>query len=218
MRREAFLARVRAAQDGAVLPEVRPGARYPKERRRSVVDWFVESATGVGAEVHRATTADDVRELVRTIARDTGQAVFTAGDDSELPVRGIASYLALAGLEEAPVAIPVGGTRAAAVRALGRIGLGVTGADAGFARSGAIAVFSGPGRPRMASLVPEVHVAILPAERIHGSMSMWAEANQDALRRSSNLVFIAGPSRSGDIEMTLSIGVHGPRSIHVIIV
>ncbi len=218
MEREVFLAGVRAAQQRAVLPSMKPGPLYPKERRRKTVDWFVESATAVGAVVHRAASADEVRELVREIARGTGQAVFTAWAPDQLPVPGVASYLVLAGLEEAAVSIPADDGRAAAVRALDRIGVGVTGADAAFARSGAIALFTGPGRPRMASLVPEVHVAILPEDRIVASLSAWAEITPSALDRSSNLVFIAGPSRSGDIEMTLSIGVHGPRAIHIVIV
>ncbi len=218
MDRDAFLARLRTAQDGAVLPRTRSGPLYPKERRKNVVQWFDDTATGLGAAVHRASSPDEARELIRTIARDAGESVFTAWADTELPVRGVASYLKLAGLEEVVVSIPTDSRREIEVLALDRIGVGITGADAAFARSGAIAVFTGPGRPRMASLIPDVHVAILPEDRIVGSFSMWAEANPDALSRSSNLVLIAGPSRSGDIEMTLSIGVHGPRSIHIIIV
>jgi L-lactate utilization protein LutC len=206
MERDAFLARLHTAQGEAVLPRARSGPLYPKERRKNVVPWFIDTALGLGATIHRASSADDVRELIRTIARDAGESVFTSWADSELPVRGVASYLTLGGLEEVVVSIPTDSRRDTEVLALDRIGLGITGADAAFARSGAIAVFTGPGRPRMASLVPEVHVAILPEELIVGSFSMWAEANPDALSRSSNLVLIAGPSRSG------------PRSIHIIIV
>ena len=201
-----------------MLPPARPGPLYPTERRKHPVDWFVESATAVGAFVHRAGTPDVVRELVRTIAHEAGVGVFTAWAESEVPVHGIGSYLTLAGLEEVEIDLPAAEGRMSATMGLARIGLGVTGADAAFSRSGTIALWSGPGRPRMTSLVPDVHVAILSEELVVPSFSQWAADNPDALRRASNLVLIGGPSRSADIEMTLSIGVHGPRSLHIILI
>jgi L-lactate dehydrogenase complex protein LldG len=95
--------------------------------------------------------------------------------------------------------------------------VGLTGADAGLADSGALVVTSGPGRPRSASLVPPVHVALLPIERLYADMAAFWAAHPDATRSSSNLVFIAGPSRTADIELTLTLGVHGPRALHVVL-
>lgn len=218
MKREDFLARVRTAQGSAVLPVARPGPLYPTERRKKPVQWFIESATAIGAVIHRASSGDEVRGLIRTIARETDVSVFTAWAESELPVPGVASYLGLGGMEEVTIDLPAEEGRTAATEELGRIGLGVTGADAAFARSGTIALWSGPGRSRMASLVPEVHVAVLDTDLVFPSLSEWAATHPDALQRASNLVFIGGPSRSADIEMTLSIGVHGPRALHVILI
>lgn len=217
MRRDDFLARVRTAQGSAVLPVAKPGPLYPTERRKNPVQWFIESATAIGTFVHRVASADKARELIRSIAREAGASVFTAWAESEIPVPGVASYLRLGGMEEVTIDLPVGEERTATTEDLGRIGLGVTGADAAFARSGTIALWSGPGRSRMASLVPEVHVAVLDAGLVSPSLSEWAAIHPDALKRASNLVFIGGPSRSADIEMTLSIGVHGPRALHVIL-
>lgn len=218
MRRDDFLARVRSAQGSAVLPVARPGPLYPTERRKDSVAWFVESATAIGTIVHRVPSADEARELTRSIARGAGVSVFTTWEESEMAVPGVASYLRLAGMEEVTIDLPRGEGRTAATADLGRIGLGVTGADAAFARSGTIALWSGPGRSRMASLVPEVHVAVLETDRVSPSLSEWAATHPAALEQASNLVFIGGPSRSADIEMTLSIGVHGPRFLHVILI
>jgi L-lactate utilization protein LutC len=96
--------------------------------------------------------------------------------------------------------------------------LGITGAEAGFAESGTIVVRSGPGRSRMASLIPDIHIALLPAASIARSLTHWAQAHAASLETAANVVFITGPSRTGDIETILTLGVHGPRHVHVILV
>jgi len=77
---------------------------------------------------------------------------------------------------------------------------------------------SGPGRPRLASLLPPVHVAILRADRIYSNLPALVTALAEKGTAGSNLVIITGPSRTADIEMTLTRGVHGPGEVHVVIV
>ncbi|MGA7281908.1 MAG: LUD domain-containing protein, partial [Acidimicrobiia bacterium] len=100
----------------------------------------------------------------------------------------------------------------------GDLTLGVTGADAGLAESGSVVLGHGPGRPRMASLIPETHVVLLEAPSIVRTLSHWAEKNPDSARRTANLVVITGPSRTGDIELQLNLGVHGPRQVHIVVI
>ncbi len=75
----------------------------------------------------------------------------------------------------------------------------------------------GPGRPRLASLAPEVHIALLPASRVVRSFAHLLSEEPDLITGTANLVVITGPSRTADIEQRLTIGVHGPRHIHVIV-
>jgi len=89
--------------------------------------------------------------------------------------------------------------------------VGVTKARCGLADTGSVLVTDGDGDPLKASLLPEIHIAILKVSDILPSLP-------DAMRlvkNSSAAVFITGPSRTADIEMTLTIGVHGPKEIHV---
>lgn len=102
--------------------------------------------------------------------------------------------------------------------ALARIAVGVTGADALLAESGSVVVVSDPGRPRLASLLPPVHVAIARTTNVFPSIEALFEARPDLAEQGSNLVAISGPSRTADIEMTLTRGVHGPGEVHVIVV
>ena len=84
--------------------------------------------------------------------------------------------------------------------------------------TGALVLLSGPGRARSASLLPPVHIALLPANRLYADMASFWAAHPDATRHSSNLVFVAGPSRSADIEMKLALGVHGPGQLHIVLI
>jgi L-lactate dehydrogenase complex protein LldF len=89
--------------------------------------------------------------------------------------------------------------------------VGVTKALCGLADTGSVLVADGRGEPLKASLLPEVHIAILRSTDIFPSLP-------DAMplvKNTSAAVFITGPSRTADIEMTLTIGVHGPKEIRV---
>ena len=95
--------------------------------------------------------------------------------------------------------------------------MGITGAFAGIAESGTIAVVSGAGRSRLASLLAPVHIAVLRADRMYPSLAAFLAAHADIAEQGSNLVLITGPSRTADIEMTLTRGVHGPGEVHVVV-
>jgi L-lactate dehydrogenase complex protein LldG len=79
-------------------------------------------------------------------------------------------------------------------------------------------VVSGLGRGRLASLLPPVHIAIARAPTIYYSLEHLLAAEPALGSAGSNFVAISGPSRTADIEMTLTRGVHGPGEVHVILV
>ncbi len=90
---------------------------------------------------------------------------------------------------------------------------GVTKARCGLADTGSVLVADGEGNPLRGSLLPEIHIAILKAKDMLPTLA-------DAIHQVKDLraaVFITGPSRTADIEMTLTIGVHGPKEIHVFV-
>jgi L-lactate dehydrogenase complex protein LldG len=96
--------------------------------------------------------------------------------------------------------------------------VGITGAQAGLADSGSVVVASGHGRSRMASLIPSLHIALLRRDRLWPSLAHWIHARPDALGTEANWTVITGPSRTADIEQVLTLGVHGPREVHVLLV
>lgn len=98
--------------------------------------------------------------------------------------------------------------------------MGITAAEALIEESGAIIVRSSPEMPRSVSLLPPVHVAIVsPAKRlstIWDVVPLWRSWLDERGRLPSAVHFITGPSRTADIELTLVLGAHGPRVLHVI--
>jgi L-lactate dehydrogenase complex protein LldG len=93
---------------------------------------------------------------------------------------------------------------------------GITGALAGIAETGTLAVQSGDGQPLTASLLPEIHIAVLRASDIWENLEQIFKTHK--VENYPSLVLISGPSRTADIEMTLTIGVHGPGELHVFVV
>jgi len=89
--------------------------------------------------------------------------------------------------------------------------LGITEADYLLPETGTIVLSSSAEKPRAVSLLPRVHLAIVRPEMLRADMhQVFAEAKDK-----NYLVFITGPSRTADIELTTTLGVHGPKDLYV---
>lgn len=93
------------------------------------------------------------------------------------------------------------------------IKVGLTGVNAAVAETGSIVLASGSGRPLSTSLLPETHIAILYEEQIYKNLPQVLQLRE--IQDAASVVMISGPSRTADIEMTLTIGVHGPGEVYV---
>jgi L-lactate dehydrogenase complex protein LldG len=103
--------------------------------------------------------------------------------------------------------------------ATGEDRVGITGTFCALAENGTLMLLSGEDTHATTSLLPDTHIAIVPASRIVRSM----EDGWDLLRRERadlprQVNFVSGPSRTADIEMTMVLGVHGPFRVPVVIV
>ncbi len=93
---------------------------------------------------------------------------------------------------------------------------GISEMDWGVAQTGTLLSDSSSVRRRLASTLPPVHIALLPVNRIVNDMAT-ALAQFD-VRRCGYLAAITGPSRTADIERVLTIGVHGPRRLLILLI
>lgn len=104
-----------------------------------------------------------------------------------------------------------------------RLSVGLTGVDAAFAGTGSMVVVPGHGMSRAASLLPMHHIALVPVSKVFATLESWlAELRSNGslvglVRDHAQIAFITGPSKSADIELNLTLGVHGPRDVHAII-
>lgn len=220
MEREAFLSRVREATRGAVLPDHPahdPGLLVPDLPVIDLVEGFAEQLTRAEGNPERLESNEAVRHRVVEIARSYDLDSFMLWDDEHMPVPGIGAVLATGGLRGVSGEVE-SSRRLEHQTGYMDLGLGVTGAEAGFSESGTIVLRSGPGRPRMASLIPLVHVALLPVGRLYRSLAHWAADHAGTIPDATNVVFITGPSKTGDIEQNINVGVHGPRYVHVLLI
>ena len=95
--------------------------------------------------------------------------------------------------------------------------VGITSAQAAIAETGTLVLDSARERHRLVSLVPPVHIAIVDAATIYATLGETLSMLQNGKELSPAVTFITGPSRTADIELTLTIGVHGPQELYVII-
>jgi L-lactate dehydrogenase complex protein LldG len=97
--------------------------------------------------------------------------------------------------------------------------LGITGCFCAIAETGTLVVLAGADSPTATTLLPDTHVAVLPADRVVSGMEeafALIRRERGLLPRAVNL--ISGPSRTGDIEQTVVVGAHGPFRVHILVV
>jgi L-lactate dehydrogenase complex protein LldG len=156
---------------------------------------------------------DKLLEIVGTAPR------VMAWDAEALPLAGVGQALATHGVQlVAPRAR--GDGRMAAYQDLELVVVGITGAAAGFAATGTLAMVLGAGQGRLPSLLPQTHIALLRKPQIYPRLEDWLPTEGRralAEAHASNITLITGPSRTGDIEMEIVLGVHGPGVVHVVL-
>ena len=95
--------------------------------------------------------------------------------------------------------------------------LAVSHARAGIAETGSLILWPDADEPRLMSLVPPLHIALLQADSIYETFAQAMHLQRWADGMPTNALLISGPSKTADIEQTLAYGIHGPRRLLVLI-
>jgi len=199
--------------------------RQMAERWPEALDLFRREFDRVGGVFHRAADPAEVPSVVLEIAREEGATAVVAWDPAvlglDLRPRLVAEGLAVAVAASDPADETA---RRRHREESARAQIGVTGADLVLAETGTLILLSGRGRPRSTSLLPDTHVAVFDRSRLVESLAqvgiLLEALHVDPARSMSGAMinFITGPSRTADIELTLTRGVHGPKHVHAIFV
>ena len=97
----------------------------------------------------------------------------------------------------------------------------MTGVDAAIAATGTLVFSTGEGKARIPTVLPPAHIAIITLQQLLPRLENWIAYQRanglSTFHNSANVCFISGPSRTGDIEKQLVLGMHGPGRVQVII-
>jgi L-lactate dehydrogenase complex protein LldG len=204
--RETFLARIRerlAEVEPTPLPSGLPRTFASGDGR--AFERFADELAAVGGEARRVH-AYELADAVADLAGGCATAVVAPGVGPLLA--RIEEGLHRAGCE----VVPPGREESAGAD------LGITGAEAAVASTGSVLVPMGPDAPRVASLLPARHVVVIPEERMLPGFEELFEVLPGIAAERAQTVLITGPSRTGDIELSLVRGVHGPMHVTVLVV
>ncbi|GAA4115070.1 LUD domain-containing protein [Knoellia locipacati] len=210
--RDEILARVRAATADVTTPvgaraNNRPTGHEVSPGRTRTLDLFAENVADYRAEVLRVPAGEvaaTVAEVLR--ARGLGSVVVPTGLDT-----GWRTALA-----EVSTVVTEGEAGSAAE--LDRVDAVVTACAVGIARTGTIVLDHGPDQGRRElSLVPDTHVCVIRADQVVHDVPEALTRLGAPPHRGRPLTWVSGPSATSDIELERVEGVHGPRTLVVVI-
>lgn len=94
----------------------------------------------------------------------------------------------------------------------------ITSTRGGIAETGSLILWPTVDEPRLMSLVPPVHIAVLEADQLYTTFHEAMRAQDWAAGMPTNALLVSGPSKTADIEQTLAYGVHGPKELIVLVI
>ena len=199
--REEILDRLRSRASQVSLP----GAWKSERNFPDLSARFTESLTKVKGEVRRSDNLELALAEVDTILREVSAKAVVANDEPPL------STVALAERWPEYEWYVVGQTPGNLREFCARADVGLSGVEGALAETGSLVVHSGQKKSRLATLLPPIHVVLVPVSCLVPDIFTWTAARNGKMP--ANLNLISGPSKSADIEFTLTIGVHGPKRL-----
>lgn len=202
-----------------ILGRLRPLVRdiqhpQPWQSRRQFPDLaerFTTALTAAGGEVHHLPSLAEAFTCLESLLQELNAQRIVANNESPLSTLHSSLSTGLSQYTWHITGHTPGDLRAFCASA----DVGLTGADAALAETGSVVVSSGPGKSRLASLLPPVHIAFVATSQLTADIFTWTAARQGQLP--ANVVLISGPSKSADIERVLAVGVHGPKRFIVLL-
>ncbi len=181
---------------------LRPAIYPARQPEAADVECFLDEVRKLSG-VAQKLSADSVPTALKALVAEQNIRKATVWDTPTLHQLQITTYLASLGVDLV--------SPNASKHVMALCDLGITEADYLLPETGTLVLKSSAEKPRAVSLLPRIHLAIVHPEMLRPDMhQIFAEA-----KNSNYLVFITGPSRTADIELTVTLGAHGPKSLFV---
>jgi L-lactate dehydrogenase complex protein LldG len=175
---------------------------------------FSGAFTAAGGQLHIVADAAAAVAAILDLVRSRSIRRVLLGHGEVVDALPIVEPLRAAGVEVIDVVASAGESQewfAAEV--------GLSGVDYLIAETGSVVLASRPERPRSLSVLPPVHIAVAQRRQLLPDLfDLFALRDAQGEDLPSGLTIITGPSKTGDIELRLVTGVHGPGEVHVVLV
>jgi len=212
--RERILARLHASgTEQTTVPE----ALLPPELsldRDAMIERLATLMAAIRTEVHIVDTVSWL-DTLKELAREKGWKRLLYGPGA--PIGPAIETSWASDSAELPELVAYAGPVETFKEDLFQMDAGITSVRAGVAETGVVVLWPTPHEPRLMSLVPTVHVAVLDADTIYNSLAEMMAVERWADGMPTNALLISGPSKTADIEFTLVFGVHGPKELVLLI-
>jgi L-lactate utilization protein LutC len=177
---------------------------------------FCAELSAVGGNAHLVLNPQKAAELVMELVMAKGAKRVLIGRGSVLDVLLLPQRLRDRSLH---VEMVDALDRAAAKEIFFQADIGISGVAYAIAETGTRVMRSGPSDPRSLSLLPPVHIAIVGRSQLLPDLFDWfAVLESQKAEFPSCFSLITGPSKTGDIELKLVTGVHGPGELHALVI
>jgi L-lactate dehydrogenase complex protein LldG len=219
---QAIVARVKhALASGAPAPNhsaPQPPSLEPDGHRAELVSDFARELEGVGARIIGPVAPEQLAERVGAIVRERGVKSIAVGEGVLVDLSQVVKTLSESGIDVIRTGSVDGSTRPELRRLLAHVDAGLAEADYAIASTGTLAVLSDETRPSALTLLPPASLVVVRVDRMKADLASALTALGGAALESHRLTLITGPSRTADIEKRIVMGVHGPKSLDVIVV
>lgn len=179
------------------------------------LDMFEQTIESVHGEVHRTTEDGWIDRLAEILQTRSAQTLLIA-KQHEI---GKALQSATKNREDLPQLLVYDEPVESWQNALfSDVDAGITSTRGGIAETGSLILWPSVDEPRLMSLVPPIHIAVLKASELYTTFHQAMQSQNWGTGMPTNALLISGPSKTADIEQTLAYGVHGPKELIVLVI
>jgi len=222
--REAILHNIRKGLSGisSPSPTITDDRDFSKEAqeirenldkiKNDLTRQFISEVENVNTTVINADSADKLQQSIVNLVKEKGIKSFAIWETPYLKELKLKERIKEEGLKV---------VTAKNKNRLANAGIGITEVDYAIADTGTLVLLKDKDRPRGASLLPPVHLAIVRPNNLVSNIRELFVILKNIINATGDvkscMTFITGPSRTADIELNLTLGVHGPKELFVLI-